>query len=643
MSQTSTAPAGSIDEDGAAEFDEQLRMSFGSDAEALAVLRTSSRSMAVRLPRLVVRAMRLAWAADRRATGALLACQLLSGVLEAGGLLATTSTIAAVIGSGQITHRLMAAAPSLVVLAVTAGLRALLGLAISGLSQRVTPKVARASERGLAVAGMGAELAAYDSAGYNSRREAADRGAQTLQDMLSAAQNILAAFASLVASAVVVCLLHPLLLPLLILASLPQGIASTKGAAAAYVAATETTAERRALYYLRWWMLDKYPADQIRSNAMRDFLLRRYDSIGARVDARNDRAVWTAARYGLLGAVCGGLASCLTWTVLGVLLITGHISVARAGAATFALRNASSSLKGIIGYAASLFRFGMFADDWSRFVDEADEHSLARGELDPGPTDVIRAVGVSYLYEGSERPALDGVDVEVRRGEIIALVGENGSGKTTLGRLLSGLYLPAAGAVTWDGHDTRDLDPHALWRQTAVVPQSVAQWPLTCRENITMGRPHPDGDEAVLRAAAVSSADDVVSSLRRGLDTLLANAFWGGQELSGGQWQRLGVARAFYPQPSLLVLDEPTSALDARGEARVFAALRDLAADRAICLVTHRLQNVRLADRIYVLDRGRVVQCGTYDELLAQDGLFQELRRLQDEGHVPGQRSPEGE
>ncbi|WP_225448005.1 ABC transporter ATP-binding protein/permease [Streptacidiphilus sp. P02-A3a] len=438
------------------QFDEQLRLQFGADKRALELMRFSGRAMAARLPRLVGRATRLAWDTDRRATAALLGCQLASGLLQVGGLLATTGTISAIIGPGHITARLTAALPSVLVLAGTAGLRAVLGLAVSGMSQRLSPKVARAAERLLAVGGMEAELAAYDSPGYSDRWDAADRGAQTIQDLLSGAQNIIASAASLAAAAVVVCVLHPLLLPLLMLASLPQGIASVKGATAGYLATHETSSERRALFLLRWWMLDKNSADQVRSNHMAPFLIRRYDAIGARVDASNDRAVAIAARYGVIGALCGGLASCLTWGVLAVLLATGHIDVAKAGTAVFALRNAAGSLQGIIGYGGSVFRYGMFLDDWATYLDEVGGHALARGSADPGRATVIRAEAVGYRYEEAAEPALAGVDVEVRRGEIIALVGENGSGKTTLGRLLAGLFLPQEGAVTWDGQDTRE-------------------------------------------------------------------------------------------------------------------------------------------------------------------------------------------
>ncbi|MGO4757697.1 ATP-binding cassette domain-containing protein, partial [Streptomyces sp. 2MCAF27] len=160
-------------------------------------------------------------------------------------------------------------------------------------------------------------------------------------------------------------------------------------------------------------------------------------------------------------------------------------------------------------------------------------------------------------------------------------------------------------------------------------------WPLSARENITLGQPH-GGDEAVREAAVHSGAHEVLGGLRSGLDTLLARQWWGGVELSGGQWQRIALARAFHRPAGLLVMDEPTSALDARAEHRIFAGLRRLAQDRAVVLVTHRLANVAVADRIVVLDRGRVIQQGTFAELVDSPGLFRELWALQnDRGATP--------
>lgn len=598
----------------------------------------TGRSMARRLPQLVRRALALAWQVDRRAVVALVLCQVLSGFFEAFGLLATTGTIMALISSGHMADRLQEALPSLAVLAGAAGLRALLGIGVSNISTRLAPRISREAEMRMLDAAINAELAAYDNPGFNDKWDAADRGAVVAQDLIIESQQLTACLASLVAAAGVVTVLHPALLPLLLLAALPQGVAGMKAARVHYETSRAMSAERRTLGLLRWYMVDKDIADQLRSGTMAAFLLGRYRTIGARVDAATDRAAHRGARFAVLGALAGGLASGLVWAALALLLGSGRMSVASAGTAVFALRTVGSSLRGMVGYGTRLFRTGLYLDDWAEFIEEAGGHRMRRGGRVAAAPKVVRAESVTYRYPESDTPALDEVSVEVRRGEVLALVGENGSGKTTLSKLLTGLYLPSGGAVTWDDVKTGDLDPDALWRQTAVVPQDYAHWPLTARENITLGQPH-GGDGAVREAAVHSGAHEVLDGLRSGLDTLLARQWWGGVELSGGQWQRIALARAFHRPAGLLVMDEPTSALDARAEHRIFAGLRRLAEDRAVVLVTHRLANVAVADRIVVLDRGRVIQQGTFGELVGSPGLFRELWTLQNDRGTPDDRT----
>ncbi|WP_338419912.1 ATP-binding cassette domain-containing protein [Streptomyces klenkii] len=227
------------------------------------------------------------------------------------------------------------------------------------------------------------------------------------------------------------------------------------------------------------------------------------------------------------------------------------------------------------------------------------------------------------------------VSLTVERGEVIALVGENGSGKTTLTQLITGLFLPQAGTVRWDGTNLADADPHTVWRHVALVPQEYTLWPLTARENIHLGAPRPEGDQAVHAAAAAARADAVLAALPDGLNTSLARSWWGGHDLSGGQWQRIALARAFHRDAQVLVMDEPTAALDARAEAALFASLRTLAAGRTTFLVTHRLASTRHADRIIVLDNGRIVEQGPYEELATKPGgVLAELLALQ-EGQRP--------
>jgi len=251
------------------------------------------------------------------------------------------------------------------------------------------------------------------------------------------------------------------------------------------------------------------------------------------------------------------------------------------------------------------------------------------------PPRIIEVRNLSFTYPNAHRPALRGVDIEVRRGEVVALVGENGSGKSTLAKLMVGLYLPSEGEVQWDGWPTTQLDRASLFEQVALVSQGFVQWPFTTRVNVTIGRPaRPAWPEDLAEAARFGRADEVVDKLEQGWDTLLARELWGGTELSGGQWQRIGLARAHYRSAPVVVFDEPTAALDPRTEVEVFDQVCRLAdAGRSVILVTHRLASVRRADRIYVLADGTVVEHGSHASLMSLGGSYAELFRLQAREH----------
>jgi ATP-binding cassette subfamily B protein len=312
------------------------------------------------------------------------------------------------------------------------------------------------------------------------------------------------------------------------------------------------------------------------------------------------------------------------------------MELALAGTAVLAMRTASNALSNTMRAINSLYEDSFYIDFYNKLLTESEQRRPPASEITaPGNPAEIRLENVSFSYPGQETAALRDISVTIRRGEVIALVGENGSGKTTLGKLLTGLYPPSEGSVHWDDVDLAAVDLNSVHENIAVIAQEPAEWPMTAAKNITVGRlGREDPDELAWREAITSSgADEVLDSLPLKENTILSKKFNDGQDLSGGQWQRMGIARGIYRDASLLIADEPTAALDAKAEARVFAGLQHATTTehgkRTTVLVTHRLANIKNVDRILVLEKGRLIEQGTHRELLESGGLYQELYEIQ--------------
>ncbi|MFB6989119.1 ABC transporter ATP-binding protein [Streptomyces sp. NPDC056304] len=614
-------------------------MRLKADLHHTTAASVSTWAIARRLPTALRSAVRLGWAADRRALCVMVSAQIATAVLAALALAMTTTVVQHALdilnahADGRPVNSLLSAAvPSAVI--VTAALvgRSLADAAAQGAAARLGPKAAREADIQVLTAAASVELSAYEHPGFEDSLDAAGRGAESSQELLQDAQRMVSALAQLAAAATVLSALHPALLGLLVLAAVPRGIAAVKAARIEHAAAHDTLSDNRLRSTLRNYSTTRSTATEIRACGMGPFLAERYGQVSDRLESEALSAALRALRVRLGGDAVSSLAMIAAWAVLGVLVSAGSIELAAAGTALFAMRTSSGTLTMMMRAGASLFRTSLFLDDWTAFLRTAHELRTRRGsaEAAPGGPTVISARDITYTYPGTKRPALANIDLELKKGEVIALVGENGSGKTTLAHLLTGLYLPDQGRVEWDHIDLATAVPESVWRSVAMVPQDHTRWPLTCRENITLGTPREEGDPAVHRAAEEAGAASVVAGLPDGLDTSLARSWWGGHDISGGQWQRIAIARAFHRDTPVLILDEPTAALDARAEHQVFSRLRELSAGRTALFITHRLANARVADRVVVLNNGGIAETGTYDELLRAGGLFAELHALQE-------------
>lgn len=585
--------------------------------------------LCARIPALLRQIATMAWRIDRRDVLVLLGCQLASGTAAAVGLAATADAMAPVLGGGLVPDRIREALPALAVVAVAAAVaRVTYGIASWSVG-RLKPRLMTAADVALVEAVVSVELAALNRADFADEHEAAETGALRCDRMLYDAQAFMSALIRLMAAFGVLTVLHPLMLPVLVLAVVPSGAGAVAEAKIEHRTHYANVSSRNVKGMMRWHVTTPRLADEVRANSMKAYLLFWYQTISHRIDARVVTAAGRQLRANLVAAVAGGVCLTLAWCTLLWLTITGRVSFAVSATAVVAVRAALGNLTNVVHYCTSLFHSTLYLGDWKRFVDDTRSLAPARGRA-PAPVcpETIRFDKVTYAYPNKTRPAVDGLSLTLRRGELVAVVGENGSGKSTLMRLVTGLFVADKGTVSWDGVDLATADPETVWSRTGLVPQFFAYWPLTARENITLGQPLTRDDGRVWETVDLVGLRETVEEFPEGLDMLLARELWGGVNLSGGQWQRIACARALYRRPPVLILDEPTSELDARGEHMIFQALKDMAKDRITIVVTHRLDNTRIADRIVVMERGRVTENGTFDQLVTAGGLFQELYAL---------------
>ncbi len=600
-----------------------------------------------RLAGLVVAGLGILWAAARRELTAGVLVQAVVGI-SAGALLLLIRKLLDVVIAGDAGRSVP------VVLGWLGLIAAVVWLASVGASFMFELQVlmselvnGHVSRRIFEVAAT-ADLATFETPAFHDRLERAwAHGSARPMQMTQSVLGLIGSSASTLGLLAGLLAVLPLAVPLLVLAAIPILLITARSSRDSYAFAFGVTPLERQRSYLSRVLTHRQFAHEVIAFGLSDFLRGRWQALQAERLAQLRSLLRRRAVRGLASSLGSSLVVVGPVGVVCYLLLSGAMGLPEALAAATGVLMLQPSLSSLIWNGGQLYECALFLDDYAQFL----RTSVAQ----PSPPRADRAAPdfagvalreVSFAYPGANQPALADVSLEIRAGEVVALVGENGSGKTTLAKLLSGLYRPSSGTVLWSGRDAAQLDPEALRGQVAVLFQDFVQYAMTVRENVGVGRHERLSQSgAIEQAAAEAGAADFVTALPKGFETLLGPEFEGGHNLSVGQWQRVALARAFLRDAPFVILDEPTAALDARAEHELFDSVRRLLRGRTVLLISHRFSSVRSADRIYVLRKGEVVEQGTHAQLMRLGGLYAELFTLQAQayGEPERDRAREGE
>ena len=480
------------------------------------------------------------------------------------------------------------------------------------------------------------ELAHFEDAEYydklvRARREASSRPLSLVIKTFDLARDVVV----LLTIGIWLYQFSPYAVLLLGLAGIPAFLAEAKFSGEAFRIHRRRSAERRVQIYLEMVLTREDGVKEVKLLQLGKLFLQRYVDIFRKI-YKEDRNL--VLRRGFWGYVLGLLASAAFYFAygwVGFAAIAGAITIGQMTMYIAQFRLGQNAVTNSLTAVNGMYEDNLYLSNLTEYLNHKVPETTGNKTAGPDPSDGIRIENVSFFYPGSNIPALNKVNLHIRSGESLAIVGENGSGKTTLIKLLIRLYQPSEGTIYLEGLDLKEWDIDTLRKKIGVIFQDFARYQLLVGENIGIGDVDElEQDELIEEAAEKGMADEFVKGLPQGYKTQLGTWFKDGKELSGGQWQKIALSRAFMrSKADILILDEPTAAIDARAEAEIFSHFRDLTANKISIIISHRFSTVRMADHIIVLEKAEILEEGSHEELLASDGQYATLFNLQAQGY----------
>jgi ATP-binding cassette, subfamily B, bacterial len=581
--------------------------------------------------------LKLAWTASPRALVFYTALGMIGAAMPPATVLLSATLVTRIVAARAASQPFSELFPILFLLLVSTTIHRTVGAHLTHGRNLFVRRVQFEAEGRLVAQAARVDLGHFDSADWHDRLARAKRdvswrpGDLTWSVLLLSGQIVtLALMTTLLAT------MHWIMVALAVVAAASSLVLERGVASRLYQFFYNSTAADREREYLGDLLVQPRTAKEIRAYVLADHLTERHRRLSERLMSEREQMHRMAIRSSLVTGVVNGVTISLAYALAAAQGVAGSIEPGGVVLVMGAFSVVSGTLGQLTSTLVAVDQHTAFLDDYISFL--AIRPLLPVASM-PRPipaelTDGIQFDRVSFTYAGASRPSVADLRLHIKKGELIALVGDNGAGKTTLVKLLLRFYDASRGAVRVGGVDVKDADPEALRQRIGVLFQDYAGYELTVRDNVTMGRPGGDIDDGrVIAALRQSRSDALVGKLRHGLDTKVGRLFEGAHDLSGGEWQRLALARLIYRDADVWVLDEPTAALDPEAEAAIFAELKANLEGRIGIVISHRFSTARVADRIAVIADGRIAELGTHHELLSANGRYASLFELQAAGY----------